>query len=104
MINIHYHSCSLLSDDTSKPSGSHYTFPGSSSYFGTPSIRFPSKQGNQYSQMSNQNRYGEQLQHKIVVRGGLYDINFETWKCSSIYWPGNYKYSFKLHIFSASGI
>ncbi|KAK6633658.1 hypothetical protein RUM44_004265 [Polyplax serrata] len=83
-----YSKFSAFSDDTSKPSGSHYTFPGSSSYFGTPSIRFPSKQGNQYSQMSNQNRYGEQLQHKIVVRGGLYDINFETWKCSSIYWPG----------------
>lgn len=78
-----------VSDQTSGPSGSHYGVPGTSSHFGSSSIRFPSKQPvNQYSQQMG--RYGEpqQIGHKIVVRGGLYDVNFDTWKCASIYWPG----------------
>lgn len=78
-----------FSDHTSGQSGSHYSVPGTSSHFGTSTIRFPSKQtSNQYSQQIG--RYGEsqQLGHKIVVRGGLYDVNFDTWKCASIYWPG----------------
>lgn len=27
-------------------------------------------------------------QHKIVVRGGMYEVDLNTCKCDSIYWPG----------------
>ncbi|XP_049941476.1 phospholipase DDHD1-like isoform X1 [Schistocerca serialis cubense] len=27
-------------------------------------------------------------EHKIVVRGGLYEVDLHAWKCNSIYWPG----------------
>lgn len=35
-----------------------------------------------------------QFPHKIVVRGGLYEINFDSWKCASIYWPGSKIFSY----------
>lgn len=31
-----------------------------------------------------------QTQEKIVVRGGIYDVDLDKMKCLSIYWPGNY--------------
>jgi hypothetical protein len=27
-------------------------------------------------------------QHRIVVRGGMYEVDLNTYKCDSIYWPG----------------
>lgn len=27
-------------------------------------------------------------EHKIVVRGGMYEVDLHEWKCLSIYWPG----------------
>jgi hypothetical protein len=31
---------------------------------------------------------------KIVVRGGMYDVEIDNMKCVSIYWPGRYHVTF----------
>lgn len=35
---------------------------------------------------------------KIVVRGGMYDVEIDNMKCVSIYWPGEYYFLFLLEI------
>lgn len=35
---------------------------------------------------------------KIVVRGGMYDVEIDNMKCVSIYWPGEYHFIFLLFL------
>lgn len=39
---------------------------------------------------SNDGTNGLPPAEKIVVRGGMYDIEIDNMKCVSIYWPGDY--------------
>lgn len=70
----------------------------SASYF-NPSETHHQSQNNETSQTSTTVPESEQqpqqpileqssLKHKIVVRGGLYEVDLNAWKCYSIFWPG----------------
>ncbi|KAL0280809.1 UNVERIFIED_CONTAM: hypothetical protein PYX00_001992 [Menopon gallinae] len=76
-----------LRDQLPGSSGSQ-NYQGTSYFINSP-IRFPARQpGPQPLSQTTSWQNDSQLQQKIIVRGGLYDVNLETWKCASIYWPG----------------
>lgn len=45
---------------------------------------------------NNDETEGLSAAEKIVVRGGMYDVEIDNMKCVSIYWPGEYN-KFYLH-------
>ena len=45
-----------------------------------------SKQGKRH--FRSEELIGDERDFFIVVRGGIYEVDLQEWKCNSIYWPG----------------
>ncbi|KDR06875.1 hypothetical protein L798_03356, partial [Zootermopsis nevadensis] len=65
-------------------------------FSGYDSLRIESKYRNVYHDWQYYNKYSNKEnssetyseQYRIVVRGGMYEVDLNTCKCDSIYWPG----------------